>query len=66
MIRSLAGVCFYGTISFWQDLKLLCIAPVAQLDRALVFGTKGWGFESLQARHLLSLVAYDQQFKIKF
>ena len=24
-------------------------APVAQLDRALVYGTKGWGFESLQA-----------------
>ena len=23
-------------------------APVAQLDRALVFGTKGWGFELLQ------------------
>ena len=27
-------------------------APVAQLDRALVFGTKGWGFESLQARYI--------------
>ena len=24
-------------------------APVAQLDRALVYGTKGWGFEPLQA-----------------
>jgi hypothetical protein len=23
-------------------------ASVAQLDRALVFGTKGWGFESLR------------------
>ncbi len=24
-------------------------APVAQLDRAMVFGTIGWGFESLRA-----------------
>ncbi|GEM_PF-6670779 len=23
-------------------------APVAQLDRASVFGTEGWGFESLR------------------
>ncbi len=27
-------------------------APLAQLDRALVYGTKGWGFELLRARHL--------------
>ena len=26
------------------------LAPVAQLDRASVFGTEGWGFESLRAR----------------
>ncbi len=26
-------------------------APVAQLDRASVFGTEGWGFESLRAYH---------------
>ena len=25
------------------------LAPVAQLDRASVFGTEGWGFESLRA-----------------
>ena len=25
--------------------------PVAQLDRASDFGSEGWGFESLQARH---------------
>ena len=25
-------------------------APLAQLDRALVYGTKGWGFELLKAR----------------
>src|ERR1019366_10080492 len=29
------------------------IAPVAQLDRASVFGTEGWGFKSLRAYHLL-------------
>jgi hypothetical protein len=27
-------------------------ASVAQLDRASVFGTEGWGFESLQARSM--------------
>ena len=27
--------------------------PVAQPDRASDFGSEGWGFESLQARHLL-------------
>jgi hypothetical protein len=26
-------------------------APVAQLDRASVFGTEGWGFKSLRVRH---------------
>ena len=25
--------------------------PVAQLDRASVFGTEGWGFEPLRGRH---------------
>ena len=25
------------------------VAPIAQLDRALVFGTSGWEFESLWA-----------------
>ena len=28
---------------------LLEVAPIAQLDRALVFGTSGWEFESLWA-----------------
>ena len=32
------------------DFKLV---PVAQLDRASDFGSEGWGFESLQARHPL-------------
>ena len=26
-------------------------APVAQLDRATDYGSVGWGFESLRARH---------------
>src|SRR5207302_10341973 len=26
-------------------------APVAQLDRASVYGTEGWGFKSLRAHH---------------
>ena len=29
--------------------KIFVKAPVAQLDRASVYGTEGWGFESLQA-----------------
>src|SRR3989338_1584000 len=28
-----------------------CDAPVAQLDRALVYGTKGWAFDPPRARH---------------
>src|SRR6478672_12745790 len=32
------------------DFKLV---PVAQPDRASDFGSEGWGFESLQARHSL-------------
>ena len=31
-------------------------APIAQLDRALDYGSKGWGFESLWAYHLKILV----------
>jgi hypothetical protein len=32
------------------DEVLSCpLAPVAQLDRVPVFGTGGWGFESLRA-----------------
>jgi hypothetical protein len=29
--------------------------PVAQLDRASVFGTEGWGFEPLRGHHFWSL-----------
>ena len=28
-------------------------APVAQLDRVLVYGTRGYGFDSCLARHFL-------------
>jgi hypothetical protein len=35
----------YSTITFLSD------APLAQLDRALDFGSSGRGFESLRARH---------------
>jgi hypothetical protein len=31
----------------------LTFVPVAQLDRASDFGSEGWGFESLQARHIV-------------
>ena len=33
-------------------LRRLALVPVAQLDRASDFGSDGWGFESLQARHI--------------
>ena len=33
--------------------------PVAQPDRASDFGSEGWGFESLQARHLLRATYAD-------
>ena len=40
-----------------QRLKLVvkfeASGPVAQLDRASDFGSEGWGFESLRARHRL-------------
>jgi hypothetical protein len=31
----------------------IAFAPLAQLDRAFDYGSKGWGFESLRA-HLVS------------
>jgi hypothetical protein len=33
--------------------------PVAQPDRASDFGSEGWGFESLQARHSLQGIYAD-------
>lgn len=38
---------------FVKKRSVLHNVPVAQLDRALVSGTKGRGFESLRARQLL-------------
>ena len=35
-----------------KEVKKSVSAPVAQLDRASVFGTEGWGFDSLRAHHL--------------
>ena len=32
-------------------IKVYGVAPVAQLDRASDYGSEGWGFDSLQARH---------------
>jgi hypothetical protein len=38
------------------------IAPIAQLDRALVFGTSGWEFESLWAHFQLSrLLSFNKR-----
>ena len=35
-----------------QSDKIRAFAPLAQLDRASVYGTEGWGFELLMVRHL--------------
>ena len=58
------------TLDFFPDVlynslafaKASIYAPLAQLDRALVYGTKGWGFELLMARQsgtLLSSVPFS-------
>lgn len=41
-------------------------APIAQLDRALVFGTSGWEFESLWAHSLLPSLEQPALFCCKF
>lgn len=33
-------------------------APVAQLDRALVFGTRCWGFELLQVHQNIDFICF--------
>jgi hypothetical protein len=38
-----------GSSNIWR--LLACNAPVAQLDRASVYGTEGREFESLRARY---------------
>lgn len=42
-ILSLGSICYSHTNNL-----IFLYAPVAQLDRASVFGTEGWGFKSLQ------------------
>ena len=37
----------YSKLLYYNELNIE--APVAQLDRASVYGTGSWGFESLQA-----------------
>ena len=37
------------TKTFWNDIIMMNLAPVAQWIRASVFGTEGRGFESLLA-----------------
>ena len=37
-------------VNFLLLKGLEILAPLAQLDRASVYGTEGWGFESLEAR----------------
>src|SRR4029077_3667463 len=43
------------------DFKLV---PVAQPDRASDFGSEGWGFKSLQARHFRQFVAIMSPFSL--
>ena len=48
------SVCFrppFGLAKFSFSSFRLGSVPVAQPDRASDFGSEGWGFESLQARH---------------
>lgn len=42
-------------------------APIAQLDRASVYGTEGWGFELLWAHHAayVILLTYAVIFAVK-
>ena len=47
------------------DSSLITQALVAQLDRALVYGTKGLGFESLQARFINLLNSNHLRFSTK-
>lgn len=53
-IKAKAGALwnFSLTLACIAVMVLLSCAPVAQLDRALDYGSKGLGFESLRARQL--------------
>ena len=54
----------FGLAKFSFSSFRLASVPVAQPDRASDFGSEGWGFESLQARHLLP-TSYAEFFTIK-
>ena len=41
-----------GSISPIKKQQKTEYAPLAQLDRALVYGTKGWGFELLKVHQI--------------
>ena len=37
------------------------IAPVAQLDRAFDYGSRGYGFDSYRARHFIMIINYIRE-----
>ena len=47
---------YYCDIDY--NYSLIEVAPIAQLDRALVFGTSGWEFESLWAHFQFNLATH--------
>ena len=60
LLPQIIGGFAYFTLYFREFVVFLyynyvLTAPVAQSDRAFVFGTKGWGFEPLQVHYFLEL-----------
>ena len=49
--RKLPGDSYFGCSNRVKLCLGFVCGPVAQLDRASVFGTEGWGFKSLRGRH---------------
>ena len=45
-------------VPFWFNKRTISPihAPIAQLDRALVYGTKGWEFEPLWAHQKIGIL----------
>ena len=37
------------------------LAPVAQLDRAFDYGSRGYGFDSYRARHFIMIINYIRE-----
>jgi hypothetical protein len=46
-LTSIISICYYYQVAFKT------YAPVAQLDRAFDYGSKGYGFDSFRARHII-------------